>query len=211
MLTHRQIWRAVDALAERYGVTPSGLAKRAGLDSTTFNKSKREAVDGRKRWPNTESLSKILDATGATLEEFMELINDVGNSENPQRAIPLLGLAKAGTGGYFDDGGFPVGASWDEIKFPATCDNNLYALEISGDSMLPLYRSGDVIIISPNTETRRGDRMVLKTHDGEVMAKILYKRTPKSIELHSLNPDHDNRVFEMSEIAWIARILWASQ
>ncbi len=192
-------------------MTPSGLAKRAGLNSTTFNKSKREGVDGRKHWPNTESLSKILDATGAPLEEFMELIKDVGNSEPPQRAVPLLGFAEAGTGGYFDDGGFPVGGGWDEVEFPVSRDNNMYALEISGDSMLPLYRNGDVIIVSPNTETRRGDRVVLKTHDGEVMAKILYKRTANTIELHSLNPDHDNLVFEMAEIAWVARILWASQ
>ena len=211
MLTHRQIWTAVDALAARYSLTPSGLAKKAGLDPTTFNKSKRLGADGRKRWPNTESLSKILDATGASLDEFLAFIHEAGEATMPGRSVPLLGFAEAGTGGYFDDGGFPVGAGWDDVKFPESRDNNLYALEISGDSMMPLYRKGDVIIVSPNAETRRGDRVVLKTHDGEVMAKILHRRTEDSIELHSLNPDHDNLVFQMADIAWIARILWASQ
>ncbi|MGL4443960.1 MAG: helix-turn-helix transcriptional regulator, partial [Alsobacter sp.] len=35
MLTHGQIWTAIDAIAARYGLTASGLAKRAGLDPTT--------------------------------------------------------------------------------------------------------------------------------------------------------------------------------
>ena len=41
MLTHADIWNAVDRLAARAGLSASGLAKKAGLDPTTFNKSKR--------------------------------------------------------------------------------------------------------------------------------------------------------------------------
>ena len=47
MLSHAQIWNALDRLAERNGMSPSGLAKKAGLDATTFNKSKRITNDGR--------------------------------------------------------------------------------------------------------------------------------------------------------------------
>ena len=54
MLTHAQIWTALDRLAERAGLSPSGLARKAGLDPTTFNKSKRITGDGRERWPSTE-------------------------------------------------------------------------------------------------------------------------------------------------------------
>lgn len=211
MLTHRQIWDAVDALATRYGMTPSGLAKRAGLDPTTFNKSKRTSPDGKKRWPNTESLAKILEATGASLDEFLTLISDTAGAGRNDRPIPLIGLAEAGTGGFFDDGGFPVGSGWDEVLFPDARDENIYALEISGDSMLPLYRDGDIIIVSPAASVRRGDRVAVKTVDGEVMAKVLHRRTAKTIELHSLNPAHENRTLGAGQVAWIARILWASQ
>jgi phage repressor protein C with HTH and peptisase S24 domain len=76
MLSHRQIWSAIDALAARYSMSVSGLARRAGLDPTTFNKSKRAAGDGRLRWPNTESISKILEATGCSIEEFMSLVSN---------------------------------------------------------------------------------------------------------------------------------------
>ena len=74
MLSHERIWSAIDALAARHGLSPSGLARRAGLDPTTFNKSKRNAADGRPRWPSTESLSKILDATNTGLDAFTALV-----------------------------------------------------------------------------------------------------------------------------------------
>lgn len=213
MLSHHQIWSAIDALAKRKGLTPSGLARRAGLDPTTFNKSKRISADGRLRWPNTESVARLLEATGATLDEFMALMTaaDPHRPLPPQRSIPLIGFAEAGVGGFFDDGGFPVGQGWDEVEFPEVPDENAYALEVSGDSMLPLYRDGDVVIVSPNTSVRRGDRVIVKTHAGEVMAKVLTRKTARNIELQSLNPEHENRTISLQDIDWIARIIWASQ
>ncbi|MBZ0218511.1 MAG: helix-turn-helix transcriptional regulator [Fimbriimonadaceae bacterium] len=212
MLTHKQIWLAIENLAARHDMTVSGLARRAGLDPTAFNKSKRVTVGGKERWPSTESISKILAATNASLDDFLGLAQQTaGQRGGMARGVPLIGLAEAGTGGFFDDGGFPVGGSWDEVHISGMDDENLYALKISGDSMLPLYRDGDIIIVSPNEPARRGDRVVVKTTSGEVMAKILYRQSERAIELHSLNPEHENRTFEMSDISWVARILWASQ
>ena len=74
MLTHERIWKAVDLLAARNGLSASGLARRAGLDPTAFNKSKRVSSDGRLRWPSTESIAKILESTATELEVFMALV-----------------------------------------------------------------------------------------------------------------------------------------
>ena len=219
MFSHDRIWAAIDALAERNRLSPSGLARRAGLDPTSFNKSKRQGADGRQRWPSTESIAKVLDATGASIDEFFTLAEtrDAGLPQGvfpPQAGtIPLLGFAQAGAGGFFDDGGFPAGQGWDVVEFPAPPDRKagLYALEVQGDSMMPLYRDGDVLIVEPGAQVRRGDRVVVKTREGEVMAKVLMRQTPRSIELLSLNPEHPNRTFDMNEIEWIARIIWASQ
>lgn len=190
-------------------MSPSGLARKAGLDPTTFNKSKRVTSDGRERWPSTESVAKALAATGMSIDSFVHLIKE-GPAMQTQ-AVPLLGFAEAGSGGYFDDGGFPVGKGWDEVAFPAVADENAYALEISGDSMKPTYRDGDVIIVSPNSPVRRGDRVVVKTKDGEVIVKELKRRSTKTLELLSLNPDHDDRTIPLKDVVWIARIVWASQ
>jgi phage repressor protein C with HTH and peptisase S24 domain len=209
MLTHNQIWTAIDRLAAHAGLSASGLAKRSGLDPTTFNKSKRITPDGRPRWPSTESLAKSLAATRTTVDDFVKLIS--GGKPAVAQLVPVIGLAEAGAGGFFDDGGFPVGEGWDEIAFPGVEDEHAYALEISGDSMIPAYRDGDIIVVSPSTQIRRGDRVVVKTKDGEVMAKELKRRTTKTIELKSLNSSHAERTLPLKEVEWIARIVWASQ
>jgi phage repressor protein C with HTH and peptisase S24 domain len=212
MLTHGKIWTAIDALARRYGLSPSGLAKRAGLDATAFNPSKRVTTEGRPRWPTTESLAKVLSATGASLDEFVDLLEaEAAGLRKAPQPIPLIGFTQAGAGGFFDDGGFPVGGGWDQIRFPRVDDDNAYALEVTGESMQPLYRDGDILIVSPNSAPRKGDRVVLRTTDGEVMAKILVRRTATTVELASFNPDHVNLVFPVERIDWMARIVWASQ
>ncbi|MGE7370664.1 LexA family transcriptional regulator [Neorhizobium sp. NPDC001467] len=224
MLSHETIWSALDALAERHQLTPSGLARRAGLDPTSFNKSKRQGPDGRMRWPSTESIAKVLEATGSSIDQFLSYLGPDQASRpvlealpTDRRAaysngVPLLGFAQAGAGGFFDDGGFPAGQGWDVVDFPAApASGAVYALEVQGDSMLPLYRDGDRLIVEPGAQVRRGDRVVVKTREGEVMAKVLLRQSAKSIELNSLNPAHPNRIFDISEIEWIARIIWASQ
>lgn len=211
MLTHKQVWNAIDTIAERYGYSASGLAKKSGLDPTSFNPSKRNGPDGRPRWPTMESISRLLQASGATVEEFSDLLTGRRGQPPKLRQIPLLGFAKAGKGGFFDDSGFPAGNGWDEIDVPGVTDQNAYALEITGDSMMPVYREGDIIIISPSVSVRKGDRVVVRTTDGQVMAKILHRQTAKTLELASFNPNHVNRTYDMRDIDWIARIMWASQ
>jgi phage repressor protein C with HTH and peptisase S24 domain len=211
MLTHLQIWRAIDGLAARHNMSPSGLAKLAGLDPTTFNKSKRGAANGKLRWPSTESIAKVLAATGANLEDFVTLVAETGGLARRTRLVPLIGMAQAGAQGYFDDAGFPAGSGWEEIVFPELTDEHCYALEITGDSMQPVYRDGDCIIVAPSGNLRRGDRVVVKTHVGEVMAKQLARMTAQRIELKSFNPAFEDRGFALSEIAFVHRIIWASQ
>ena len=212
-MKHEDIWRALDTLAAEYGLSASGLAKRSGLDATTFNPSKRRMPDGRARWPSSESLAKVLDGTGASLEAFTALVtgSPVATSARPARRIPLIGLAQAGGEGYFDDAGFPVGGGWDEAGLPEIADPHAYALEIAGASMEPVFRDGDMVVVSPAAPIRRGDRVVARTVAGEVMAKQLARRSARRIELKSLNPEHRDRSFDLTEVAWVHRIIWASQ
>jgi len=211
---HEDIWRALDTLAAEAGMSASGLARRSGLDPTTFNPSKRRMPDGRARWPSTESLAKALNAAGADLEAFAHLVaggRTLPSGRSPARSIPLIGFAQAGGNGFFDDGGYPAGAGWDEVSLPEVGDPHAYALEISGDSMEPVYRDGDMVIVAPGAPVRRGDRVVVRTMRGEAMAKQLARRSARRIELRSLNPEHQDYSFDLSEVAWMHRIIWASQ
>ncbi len=210
MLKHADVWRAIDRLAAKHGMSPSGLARRSGLDPTTFNKSKRITKEGKQRWPSTESVAKILNATGDSLAEFVAQMGE-GDAAVLAQRIPVIGYAQAGGKGYFDDAGYPTGSGWDEVLFPQIADTHAYALEISGNSMEPVYHDGDTIIVSPAAGIRRGDRVVVKTRDGEIMAKELARQSARKVELVSLNREHPDRVLDTEEIAWISRTVWASQ
>lgn len=215
MLTHENIWHAIDRLAASFGYSASGLAKQAGLDPTSFNKSKRHSSDGKPRWPSTESISRVLTATGATMSDFLAMMDSDNSLTDISRSgfIPLIGFAQAGADGYFDEDGYPAGDSWDEVKFPdGEADlEGTYALEISGDSMEPLYRNGDVLVLSRDATIRKGDRIVLRTTKGEVLAKELLRKTSAKVELKSLNPAHKDRTISMTDVSWMARVLWVSQ
>jgi phage repressor protein C with HTH and peptisase S24 domain len=208
MLTHADIWNAVDCLAARSKLSASGLAKAAGLDPTTFNKSKRITPKGRPRWPSTESISKSLQATGVSVDAFVSLITDRAGTST--RAIPLIGLAEAAAGSSFTDTGFPS-KGWHEIAFPAINDEHVYAIEVSGNAMEPAYRDGTVVVVSPNAAIRRGDRVVLKMRSGEVLLQELKRRSARSVDLRALDPGHEERSLSIDEVLWIARIMWASQ
>lgn len=214
MLSHGDIWNAIDAIAQRHGLSASGLARLAGLDATAFNKSKRVSKDGRERWPSTESVAKILEATGETFDAFLAgggAYLQIPSPSSMRAYVPLIGLGQAGSGGFFDPAGFPQGQGWDEVAFPSAPEDGSYAIEVAGDSMQPLYRDGDIIVVSPTAQVRRGDRVVVRTREGEVLVKVLHRRTPKIMELHSLNPAHPPRILETKDIEGIGRIVWASQ
>ena len=208
MLTHEQIWTALDRLAERAGLSASGLAKKSGLDPTTFNKSKRVTPDGRERWPSTESVAKALAATNSSIDTFVQLIGDTARTV---QSVPLLGLAEAAAPGAFDEGGYPSGKSWSEVGLPAVNDEHAFALEIAGDQMAPVYRDGDMIVVSPATAIGRGDRVVVKAIDGELTVKVLKRRTARALELQSLDPSEADRTLAVADVEWIARIIWVSQ
>ena len=212
-LSHSAIWDAIDAIAERHGFSASGLARVAGLDATAFNRSKRVSKDGRERWPSTESIAKILEATGESFDQFLSAGGAFVQMGAPllRPSVPLLGLAQAGSGGFFDSAGYPAGQGWDEVALPSAGQDGSYALVVAGDSMLPLYRDGDIIVVSPTAQSRRGDRVVVRTRDGEVLVKILYRQTARTLELHSLNPAHPPRLIDIKDVEGMGRIVWASQ
>ena len=209
-LSHAQLWKAIDGLARREGISASALARRAGLDATSFNPSKRFGPGDppRPRWPSTESLTRILHATGLSLGEFATLAQDA--PERPS-TVPMLGMAQAGLDGFFDDAGLPIGDGWEQTELPRTKET-LLSLRVTGDSMAPVYREGDRIIVDREaSDVRKGDRVVVRTTGGETLAKEVTGLTARTVTLASVNPAYEPRVVPRKDIVWMGRILWVSQ
>jgi phage repressor protein C with HTH and peptisase S24 domain len=208
MLSHKHIWSAIDALAARYGHSPSGLARAAGLDPTTFNKSKRLGPQGRLRWPSTESLAKILQVTGATIEDFVALLSRGSAARAAARTLPLLKLKDLTKKRLFDAEGKPVAKAWDRLAFPDVNDEAAFAVEITGNAAAPVLRKGAVIVVAPGAELRRDDLVLVKAK-GACVVMRLARRTAKKLKLKSLNPSQPDRLVERSAVELMGRVVWA--
>jgi phage repressor protein C with HTH and peptisase S24 domain len=210
ILKHADLWRAIDELAAKHEMSTSGLARQAGLDPTSFNMSKRVSDDGKRRWPSTASLAKILNATDTPFSTFAALIE----REYPagrERRLPALPATTAETDGHFDAEGRPLAAGWDEVLFPNLADPDCYLLEIDGKRWEPAYRDGDQLVVSPGEVPRRGDRVVARTAEGSFVFGQLRRRSERTILLAALDPGGESLTLDPKQVAWMSRIVWASQ
>lgn len=207
MLSHKQIWGAIDALAARYGHSPSGLARAAGLDPTTFNKSKRLGPQGRLRWPSTESLSKVLNVTGASLDDFVSIVSKANGVRVPQRTVPFISMKDVQKKRVFDENGDPIAKAWDKFAFPDIGDERVFAMEISNDVAAPVFRNGHVVVVSPAAELRKGDPVVLKADPGCLVMRLA-RQTAKKLDLKSFNPSLEDISLPRDAIEWMGRIVW---
>ncbi|HIJ64017.1 MAG TPA: helix-turn-helix transcriptional regulator [Rhodospirillaceae bacterium] len=206
MLTHSDIWAAIDRLARENGLTTSGLARRSGLDPTTFNRSKRMTRDGKARWPSTESISKVLDATGVGLGHFVSLVGVV-DGRLYGRTLPLAKLPDLQTGAHFDPDGRPKGARWDAMVPPDMADPHAFAVEIVGDDLEPVYHDGDIVIASPAAKARRGDRILLRMRDDTVLLRRLLRQTARQIEVQVLTDGQAVNSVSADGVVLLARII----
>jgi len=198
-MRHEDIWRAIDTLAAEKGLSASGLARAAGLDPTAFNRSKRAARDGRLRWPSTESLSRILAATGASLETFTALVGGA-------RAIGSLRLATRSAAGSH---------RLSEVAFsrlrpdePQMRPLASYAIRLDTAAFEPGWREGGVLIVSPGSAVHGGDRVVLCEAPAQCTGGILQRSDPGSITLTRF--DGSTATIPAAALLWMHRVDWAS-
>ena len=212
-MKHEDIWRALDTLAAEKGLSPSGLARAAGLDPTAFNRSKRATRRGL-RWPSTESLSRVLSATGASLETFTTLVGGaraltIGRSHRA-RHLPLLPLSRLDVDGLFDEAGYPSGQAWEQTEVPQPGDPHGYAVQVDSARLEPVFREGGTVILSPEAPVRPGDRVLLRRAEGPVEACIVTGRAPERFDFDRLDVDGPALSCRGGELAWLHRIVWVS-
>lgn len=217
MISHRSIWNAIDVLAYRYDLTCSGLAKKAGLDATTFNPSKRITPSGRERWPSSESIAKILNATGVTLTEFASLAEPISNPDGlhyPEKSdVPLRGFAQTSNpleapsiaANELDVNGVKT------VAAPAPFPESDFAVRINGDALRPFYQEGDVLIVSPEAQIEPGDKVAIGTKTGGVIIRLMSRALDDGYDTLSLSVDEPRLKIKNTDIQWIAKITWASQ
>jgi phage repressor protein C with HTH and peptisase S24 domain len=234
MLQHADVWRGIDKLAAKHGLSASGLARRAGLDPTAFNPSKRITREGRPRWPSTESLSKILTVTGEPFVDFVLLTGASGGetvsnghggaagydqqisggkivAKGAARTIPVIALERLGSGDGFDAAGVPSGSEWGHLDFAGTVGRETFGVEISGNEFDPVYRDGDTLVASRSAEIRRGDRIVLCTTAGAALVRKVVRHDADGYYVEAIRQAGQPQFVAQDQVRFAARILWVSQ
>jgi phage repressor protein C with HTH and peptisase S24 domain len=235
MLQHADVWRGIDRLAAKNGLSASGLARRAGLDPTAFNPSKRITREGRPRWPSTESLSKILTVTGEPFVDFVLLTGaSSGESSNGHNGgaagfdqpvsggrlvsrsagtptIPVIALDRLAAQDSFDSAGMPAGPGWGHLDFANVAGRETFGVEISGGDFDPVYRDGDTLVASRTAEIRRGDRIILGTVVGTALVRKVVRHDADGYHVEPLRQASQPQFLPQDQIRFAARILWVSQ
>lgn len=209
-LLHQNVWAAIEAVARLKGLSMSGLAVKAGLDATAFNRSKRLGPDGREHWPSMESIAKVLAAAEIDFPTFASLT--AGRGDKPQVEIPVVAYDHLDDPDLFDAEGRPrPSRDWDTTPFPGAVDA-LFGVLIEGNNYSPLYHEGDVILVAPGHQLRRGDKVFLKTRPDGFMLGFFFKRSPTTIDVHAFTQKGGPPLkVPHATVTWTGRIVWASQ
>lgn len=218
MFRHLQIWTAIDRLADMNGLSPSGLARKAGLDATAFNKSKRFSKEGRERWPSTESLAKVLDVTKTEFLDFGMILVPDSKTGSPHSVTDLVYTSHVNDtpmelprSGFFEEDVQESAGKWQIIPLPEGQFDGDYAFRISDNTMLPVYRENDIVIVSKQVKTKPGDRVLVKLPTGKFIVRILLDSDQDSVLLTTFNTDKEEQRLNRNSLDWMMKITWASQ
>lgn len=208
-LRHSDIWTGLDKLANTNGLSASGLARKAGLDPTAFNKSKRINPQGKPRWPTTESLAKALSATKSSMADFVRIVGAPAGA-GASRKYPTARLSNALKADSYDARGKPVGAAWSQVGGPDVGSADAFAIKVAGGDLAPVYRDGAVLIVSPGETPRRGDRVIANV-GRKILVQEVVRFNKREAELKPLTSNRGRTVVAARDLGWIHRIVWASQ
>ncbi len=123
-------------------------------------------------------------------------VSPVPLAASASRRVPVLGRVPAG---------IPLEAITDvveEIELPArlaTDGYDYFGLFVTGDSMVPEYRDGDVVILRVQATAETGDDVVAYIGNTDATLKRLTV-TENGIQLRPLNPDYAVRSFTNTEV-----------
>lgn len=108
------------------------------------------------------------------------------------RRLPVFGQAVAGINGEFELNGNVI---FDVLCPPQLYEvNNAYAVEVSGDSMWPRYRDGEIVYCDPTRRVKKGDFVVAQimideyANAPQAFIKMFVRHNAKELVLEQFNP-----------------------
>lgn len=183
------IKRILDGTSQKpHDVTLAPLAQHFGLTAYVVRYARLEEAD---QDIEGEEAKKIVYWVSSEREDKQWVTTPGDNVEaapliRPFKNVPIVGTVEGGPEGYLEEAGYPVGHGDGLVEFPAK-DTNAYALRVRGESMRPRIKSGEFIIVEPNSAANPGDDVVVICKDGRKMVKELLYIRDGEVTLGSIN------------------------
>ena len=235
MLTHERIWLAIDMLAQRENLSPSSLARLAGLDASIFNPSKRFLGNGRPRWPSTESIARILSATGLSTEAFFvellgerrcvvwpyqDILAQIPASDIPHLFLetetpePSIKRGETETATTSCPSSPPEARQLQKVSDPA---ERVFVLQLETDDFVPYFKKKAILLLGIFCPAQIGDRVIYFGHAKQAKSKELMllgdivSGSDDRLYIRPLTQAGLEEPVLRSNERQIAKILWASQ
>lgn len=205
------IGKQVKTLRLKKSMTQNELAAKAGTSANYVSRFESGEFEN----PRRSTIEAFAKALGVSLSEFFGSGKTSTKKQRPDDAfdapsfkpndIPVLALAKAGRGGFYDEQGFPAGVRKVHRDSGVT-DKLAYAAVIDNDSMFPRVKPGEIVIVAPSHEVQNGDEAIVKMKDGEVLLKRV-RFSNGTIILESYNPVYDPILTKKKDIEFIHKVV----
>jgi SOS-response transcriptional repressor LexA len=188
---------------------------RAGEDLQRAREGRRNKMLGRRgvhddQVRRGEALMARVAATRMRVSRRSDLprLLEREDIRSPEIAAPLVALGvAAGVGRELWD---EIPTTWVEV--PADMPNGRYmAFRIVGDSMTPLIKSNDVVLVRIGSEVEKDTVIIARRPDAGYVCKSVSRLTRKTIELSSLAPDRELIVIprEPALIVGTVMLVWS--
>jgi SOS-response transcriptional repressor LexA len=176
----------IAGILRRMGIDYREMANRAVVEPETMRKlagGYQKASDSlMQSFRNIEAMHKLYSAPVRNTDKG----NLLGDDKKPMlgQMAPVVSFTRAGAVGFdYHD----IANQIDE-RVPTDCkDPNCFALRVEGDSMLPNFQPGDLIVVAPNSEPRNGNVVVARLRDEDSVLLKVYHQNGDVVRLTSYN------------------------
>lgn len=194
---------------QEHSLSLRAFASKCGLSYTYISMLERN-IDyrtGKPIAPTLDSVKYISNAMDIHIDDLLKMLDDeqefklnedisVNDSNNK---IPILGTVKAGYDWLAEENVIGYITDKDTIKDYEKNINEYFALQVTGDSMLPLLSKGDLVIVHDQDDVDSGQTAVVLINGEEATVKKVVK-TSEGIELHAMNPYYPIKKFTFEDM-----------
>ncbi|MAT98722.1 MAG: repressor LexA [Anaerolineaceae bacterium] len=148
---------------------------------------------------------KVVETTGQVRQAVSQVAEKVGTAVSNIFRVPLVGNIVAGSPIEGVNGDFSVYDEDDMIELSTSMipgrHDDLFALRVSGDSMIDaMVNDGDIVIMRQENDARNGDMVAVWLSDDTTTLKYFYREANNKIRLQPANPTMEPIYVDREEV-----------